>query len=120
MINKQYDIIYLFENKTIILLEIKLKNTIVDDKSKLYQWFIYNKVNDELEPLIYQSRKNENNTEYRVFDNSTLSFDDKKAIYNTNSKDIELNRIDIELPVDKRINESIDDYFIFLKMKNND
>lgn len=119
MFKDPYQVLYLFDSATTAIVEIKMKHAVSDDRSKMYKWFLYDKENDMLLPLVYKDRKIENESEYRVFEDSLLIFDTAKAVYTKKNLKLELRTIDPALPLDKKLKESVNDYLIFLQFREN-
>lgn len=119
MFRDQYQVLYLFDNELTAIIEIKMKNIFTDDRSKIYRWFLYDKENDMLQPMVYKERKNENGNEFRVFEDALLIFDSQKAVYIKNNQNVNFKTIDSILPLNKKLKESVDDYLVFLKFRDN-
>lgn len=119
MFRDQYQVLYLFDNELTAIIEIKMKNIFSDDRNKIYRWFLYDKENDMLQPMVYKERKNENGKEYRFFeDDVLLVFDSQKAVYSKNDKSVNFKMLDSTLPLNKKLKESVDDYLAFLKFRD--
>jgi hypothetical protein len=67
---------YCFNSKTHLLFEVKFRDKEETDKSKLYQWFLYDSDNDKLIPLDFVSMTDKK----RVFKQGRLTFNDQRAV----------------------------------------
>lgn len=85
-----FDILYLFENHEIYVLEIKRSDLPSDAiKSDIYKWMIIDKNTLHVTPLEFLSMTSVGLTEERFFRQGYLSFDSDQAVYIRESSSIQ-------------------------------
>ena len=65
--NKDYNILFHFENDELSIFEIKINNIDTTDKSKIYHWLLSEKINNELFPLHFKEMGKADGKEFRKF-----------------------------------------------------
>lgn len=120
MYKSNFKILYHFENNNICILEIKRNGIVSEDKSKIYHWLMYDKVNDLLQPLVFVSMSEMTGKEVRKFNGYSLEFSTDKGILiedKTGSRNV-LEIIKVNTKLDQALKEAIDNYFLLLSFKD--
>lgn len=77
-----FDFLYFFENKQIIILELKRTDLPIDAvKSDIYKWLLIDKDTTVITPLDFLSMKSGEHQQERFFRQGYLSFDSDHAVY---------------------------------------
>lgn len=85
-----FDLLYLFENQDIYILEIKRSDLPSDAvKSDIYKWMLIDKNNLHIIPLEFLSMTSAGPIEERFFRQAYLSFDSDQAIYIRESSSVQ-------------------------------
>jgi hypothetical protein len=85
-----FDLLYLFENQEIYILEIKRSDMPSDAiKSDIYKWMLIDKNNLHITPLEFLSMTSIDLTEERFFRQGYLSFDTDQAVYIRESSSVQ-------------------------------
>ena len=85
-----FDLLYLFENQEIYILEIKRSDMPSDAiKSDIYKWMLIDKNNLHITPLEFLSMTSVDLTEERFFRQGYLSFDSDQAVYIRESSSVQ-------------------------------
>jgi len=95
---------YIFDNELYTLFEIKYHYSKETDKSKLYQWFFYDKMNDTLQKLDFLSMTDNE----RIFEQGKLYFNNVSATYEYDNNQIQLNSL---IPSSKKSNNLVINIF---------
>jgi len=74
-----FRILFHFESEQFSVVEIKLFLPNETDKSKLYFWLLFDKRQVILQKLHFVSMSSEGETEFRVFENESITFNKQKA-----------------------------------------
>ena len=74
-----FRILFHFESEQYSVVEIKLFLPGETDKSKLYFWFLFDKLKTKLQKLNFVSMSSEVENEYRVFEHESITFNKQKA-----------------------------------------
>jgi len=120
MIKLPYKILFHLENESIDILEIKRSGITENDKSKLYHWLLYNKVNDMIYKLNFQDMRSVEGKEYRKFDEGELRFDKKKGTYEDKNEKQHLNLSDTNTPLSSNLKDAVNDYLLMLTLNVKD
>ena len=120
MYKSNFKILYHFENNNVCILEIKRNGIVSDDKSKIYHWLIYDKVNDLLQPLVFVSMSQTDGKEDRRFNGYSLEFNPEKAVLTKEKKGNQnfFKTIDVNTKLSQPLKEAIDNYFLLLSFKD--
>lgn len=111
MYKLNFKVLFFFENEKVAIIEIRRNNTTDNDPAKVYQWLVYDKINDMLSKLDFKSMQSTDNKEYRTFESEALEFDKKSAIYTENGKKQILNIVSNNtLPT--QLKEAIGDFLL--------
>jgi hypothetical protein len=85
-----FDLLYLFENQDIYILEIKRSDLPSDAvKSDIYKWMLIDKNNVHITALEFLAMTSAGPTEERFFRQGYLSFDSDQAIYIRESSSVQ-------------------------------
>lgn len=120
MYKSNFKILYHFENDNACILEIKRNGIVSDDKSKIYHWLMYDKVNDLLQPLVFVSMNQTDEKEVRRFNDYSLEFTAEKAVFSDekNGSQNVFKTIDVNAKLNQPLKEAIDNYFLMLSFKH--
>lgn len=105
-----FKILFHFESEIFSLVEIKRLLPNETDKSKLYLWLLFDRMELKLQKLNFVSMHSDGESEFRVFDSERLSFDKKKAILITNNIEFQLKAVPINLELNSDLQLSIDEF----------
>ncbi len=112
MLRPNYKLLFYFENDKTAIVEIKRNGIVEQDPAKLYQWLVYDKMNDMLSKLEFRSMSNDAGKEFRVFESANLEFDSKSAIFKEKEKTNILEVKAIDTPLPSSLKEAIGDYLL--------
>lgn len=118
MLRANYKLLFRFENDRIAIVEIKKNNSLSQDPAKVYQWLLYDKINDMLTKLDFKSMNKEKDFEIRTFDDASLKFDSKSAIFSEKGKDHTLKVIPIEQSLSPILKDAISDLLLLDNFRN--
>lgn len=120
MYKSNFKVLYHFQNNNISILEIKRNGILSDDKSKIYHWLMYDKVNDLLQPFHFLSMNQTNDEETRLFNGFSLKFSTNKALFTDEKSGTKtsLEIISTKQKLNQTLEEAIDNYFLLLSFKD--
>lgn len=118
MLRPNYKLLFHFENNKTAIVEIKRNGTAEQDPAQVYQWLVYDKVNDMLSKLEFKSMSSNAGKEYRVFESATLEFDSQSAIFKEKDSTNILEVKEIGKPLSLSLKEAIGDYLLLLNFRN--
>lgn len=118
MLRPNYKLLFHFENDKIAIVEIKRNNVSEQDPAKLYQWLLYDKVNDMLSKLEFKSMNSTDGKEFRTFDSASLEFDTQSATFNEKGKINILEVKAIDKTLTSALKEAIGDYLLLQNFRS--
>jgi len=104
--------LYHFESETFSLIEIKRILPNETDKSKLFFWLLFDKLEARLKKLNFVSMRSDGDTQFRVFENEQLSFDEQKALLILNNEEQQLDVLPSDSELNTQLQQAVD---VFLK-----
>ncbi|MFV0467474.1 MAG: hypothetical protein ACK5MK_00960 [Dysgonomonas sp.] len=111
----KYSINYYFDGDNISIIEIKRHLLNEENKSKIFHWLMHDKKNGCLNPLTFVSASSQNdNTEFRQFEEGTLELNHTSAVYSDGKEKISLKAIPQATPLSEDLAEMIGDYLLML------
>ncbi|AWG26366.1 hypothetical protein [Flavobacterium kingsejongi] len=84
--NTTYHTLYYLENSKIALIEIKIDTIETNNLDKIFYWFLYDKTEDTLQRLDFQSSHLHNNYEERHFEQGYLRFTNEVGQYTADTE----------------------------------
>lgn len=117
MQKSNFKILFHFANADVDVIEIKRTGIATEDKSKLYYWFLYDRVNDMIDSLGFRSMDTKGNLNIRVFDEGNFEFDTVRGTFKADNETIELKCLPESQPLDQVLKEAIGDYLTMLNLR---
>lgn len=118
MLRPNYKLLFHFENDKAAIVEIKRNGIVEQDPAKVYQWLLYDKVNDMLSALEFKSMTSDNGKEFRTFNSANLEFDSKSAVFKEKEKTLILEVITADKPLGSALKEAIGDYLLLQNFRS--
>jgi hypothetical protein len=97
--NSAYKILFLLENKEIIIVEVKRTDLVDAPKDQKYHWIFYDKASGSVEKLSFVSMNSPENFQERTFMQGELKFSNSEGVFEGDGKRLVLqNRTGDSLP----------------------
>lgn len=97
--NSAYKILFLLENKEIIIEEVKRTDLVDAPKDQKYHWIFYDKASGSVQKLSFVSMNSSENLQERTFKQGELNFNNSEGVFEGDGKRFVLqNRTGNSLP----------------------
>jgi hypothetical protein len=84
--NSAYKILFLLENKEIIIAEVKRTDLVDAPKDQKYHWIFYDRASGFVEKLSFVSMNSSDNLQERTFKQGELNFNNSEGVFEGDGK----------------------------------